>query len=260
MITVHYTSISKKRAFYNYKESIINQYPEYLLIDFDGGLIRLNPLPNSNMGIIISDFENCNFDKYILMQILEKSKDVHLFINKNVSRYAKDIALVNNLRYYEYLLGSEKFIYINHACINRVNNLYVGDTMNLYHSDMNKIVDLYKFINDNEHEIKLLIDRYISSNAKNDYNYYTFDNIMSKSRLPKLCFIRHLLAYLFIENDCTSVYVGHILRKDHSTILHSVTVIKDYLEIYANNQDRMIIENLVKKMGIELKIANGITV
>jgi hypothetical protein len=260
MITVHYTSISKKKAFNQYKESVINEYSGYLLIDFLDELNTDNPIIDDNIGVIISDFENCTFSKWVLMQIFEEAKDVILFINKNNSRYAKDIALVNNLRYYESLLGSENFVYFNHATLNRVNNLYVKDTMNLYHSDTNKVVDICSFINDNEYEIKMLVDKYIQPNVKNDYNYYSFDNIMSKSRIPKLSFIRHLLAYLLTENDCTCVYIAHLLRKDHSTILHSVGVIKDYLQIYADNQDKLIIENLVKKMGIELKKANGITV
>lgn len=254
MITVHYLTIKRKDKFLSFKNVLINEYPQYLLIDFSKNLNVIDKYILENKGIIISDFENCNFDKYVLMHILEKAKDVIIFINE-IAIDLKEVKKIKNLINFEAIIGNE-FEYVNYAEqfsheLRAIKNGRVDKGKSFSVS-----VDVKRFVSNNLTDLLVLANK----NQIECEIDITVDSIFSNLRNAKLVFIRQILAYLLVNNKCSTKYAGQILDKDHTTIIHSRRVIEDYLEIYANNQDRMIIENLVKKIGIELKIANGITV
>jgi chromosomal replication initiation ATPase DnaA len=255
MITVHYITIKRKDKFLNFKNILISEYPEYLLIDFSKGLNVIDRYILEGKGIIIYDFENCNFDKYVLMHILEKAKDVIIFINEIVLDL-KEAKKVKNLINFEHIIGNE-FIYNNYANEFSIELKRIRDArVDINGKTFSVNIDIKRFVTNNFDEILMFTNK----NQSVCNIEVSIDSIFSSLRNAKLVFIRHVLAYLLVNNKCSTKYTGQILDKDHTTIINSRRVIEDYLQVYADNQDKLIIENLIKKMGIELKKANGITV
>lgn len=76
-----------------------------------------------------------------------------------------------------------------------------------------------------------------------------FDEVKNrKTRLREFVYTRHLYSYFCKEytKDSLSV-IGKFLKKDHSTIIHSINQIKDYYEV-----DK-VIKNDVDKINTILK-------
>ncbi len=250
MITVHFISIKKRDDFLEFKKKIIKNYSNYHLVDFSNQtgidfILDVDGSDNENMisRIIFSDFENCIYEKWYLLQILDKAKDVIIFINDIVYDLLS-AQKVKNLVNYENIIGN-KFTYINYYKNYKENKRAIErEAKNI---DING-VDLKRFILENINDISILVFAYIQENTRAINYDFNVTNILSDNRNPRLVFTRHLITYILIKNKYTTVDVGNILDRDHSTIIYSRRVFENYLDIYATAKDTDLLHKLINNM------------
>jgi len=63
--------------------------------------------------------------------------------------------------------------------------------------------------------------------------YYDMDTFITKNRLREVVFARQIFCYLeqkYNKNNFTLSRIGKLIKKDHSTVLHSIKTVNNLLE------------------------------
>jgi hypothetical protein len=142
--------------------------------------------------------------------------------------------------------------------------------------DYNPITELMKLIpNESKDKARILINRMTSQEwtaAKRRYYnsektgiyaaldkalFYTFeyslDQATARSNKPEVCSIRQIIAYYLIVNlSYSDTAASEILKRDRSTMNHSVKAVRNRIQTSKNGYREL--ENFTKIMNVELGI------
>ncbi len=247
MVTVHFISIKKRDDFLDFKTKIIEKHSNYHVVDFSKKIGVDFILGSEDDGmvsrIIFSDFENCLYEKWYILQILDKAKDIIIFLNDIVYDLL-GAQKVKSLINYENIIGN-KFTYINYYKNYKENKREIEREARNTNANG---VDVKRFILENIKDISILVFNYIPENSSAVNCDFNVTNILSDNRNVRLAFARHLITYILLKNKYSTVHVGDILNRDHSTIIYSRRVFENYLDIYATEKDTDLLKKLINNL------------
>jgi hypothetical protein len=244
MVYIHYNtkesfdmkSISDKMVADNSFERINNSYKN---------------LPYCPKRVVIDDFPNFKLPEWFLMKLITECEELHIFI-----KYEKIFISISNIRFYRNLdryakiLGVE-FKYINEYLIYKKENPSQDSKINKKNLNFSELLtfDLRKFFDNNIEDITNLSLTY----NHNEYaSHIDFDVILSKNRYRRVLFIRQLLVYLLYKSNFSSVLIGKMLQRDHSTILSARDFFMDFVYIYFTEKDKEKLNQLRQKLLSQL--------
>ncbi len=221
MITIYYSTAKKLNKFLEFQD------------EFESNCL------------LLKDFQNLEFGKFELIKLLEENKDIDIFITIQAS-FRNDVNAVHDiLKAINYL---EKVVtYINHQ---HLENSRINQIKQQF-QDRIRCFDVKGFINENIQTIndltKFQLDRADEKNNK-ILPTHNVENILSKDRSRNLVFIRQTIQYLLLNCGGSTVVVGKVIGKDHSTIVHGREMFDNYLQYYATLREFHLLNELKTKM------------
>lgn len=141
-------------------------------------------------------------------------QEIFIRNKKNLGKVATDIVVLDNERYAELITIEKKFLLaINYSTLSRD---FIVDTV------INKCCFFYT------------IPR---------------EKLAKKSKIPSLVICRQMISYILREFKFGVNYIGNLLNQDHTTIIHSTTTIKNYIDTPQGAQDYL---ELITVINLEL--------
>lgn len=76
-------------------------------------------------------------------------------------------------------------------------------------------------------------------------------DVMSRKRTSRLTMARHIIIWgLHRYTDATSTQIGHLMMRDHATVLYAIGAVEDNLPMPYHEELRKIINLVAKKGGV----------
>lgn len=195
-------------------------------------------------GLVIMDLEK-EFPNlsYQFLRDIETYSNVSIFIIKHFINQI-EVRGTCNLHCFQKVSGIE-FEYINYKYPNiRKKFFKLGINQGNF-----KEFDIKEFVSNNLDSFDIL------AYSSLDISYYKrdfkldIDTIFSKSRQRYLVFTRQIIIYILREVGGNVITIGNLIDLDHTTVISSLKIINNYLEIYAKDSHKELINQLKTKLG-----------
>jgi hypothetical protein len=194
-------------------------------------------------GLVIRDLEKeLSKFSYQFLRDIETYSNVSIFLNKSFFSITA-VKGTCNLYCFEKVSGIQ-FEYINYKYPNLRKKFFeLGLNQKKF-----KNLDLRKFVEDNLEIIDILTYSTLdTSYYKKDFKL-NVNNIFSKSRQRYLVFTRQIIIYILREVGGNVTTIAKLIDLDHTTIVSSLKIVNNYLEIYARDSHKNLIEQLKVKL------------